>query len=167
MKILAGPFDFHELPKCIVKEKNIKKVTPGASKRQRRDVIKYMRRCIDYASGLYHVNVDKEAEHGFGELPEGTEFWHLSIKRHDKEPMNDWREMQAIKTAICGPKAEAVQLYPAEDRVVDTSNQYHLYVLVGARFPFGFQSGARTDKDHGGTKQRAGSGGKSADHWTP
>lgn len=163
---LPGPFEFVELPKVKRRERDIRKVTPGASKRQIRDVVKYMRRCTNYASGLYHVNVDKGAENGFGEMGD-IEFWHLSIKRHDKEPMNDWREMQRIKTAICGAEAEAVQLYPAESRVVDTANQYHLYVLIGAPFPFGFATGARTDKDHGGSKQRAGSGGTSADKWTP
>ena len=144
---------------------DIRACVPGASDRQVADVLAYNARCRQYVSGLYHVAVDTGTEHQFGELGE-VEFWHLSIKRHDRKPMNDWREMQRIKTEICGADAEAVQLYPAEERVVDTANQYHLYVLRGTRFPFGFPTGARTDNENGGSKQRPGSGGDSADHWT-
>lgn len=66
---------------------------------------------------------------------------HLSIKRNDREPIHDWRELQRIKTEIVGPEGEAVELYPAESRVVDTANQYHLWVFAEYRFPFGFDDG--------------------------
>jgi hypothetical protein len=34
-----------------------------------------------------------------------------------------------------------VELFPAESRLVDTANQYHLWVMADAeyRFPFGYQ----------------------------
>lgn len=66
---------------------------------------------------------------------------HLSIKRRDKEPIHDWRELQEIKNAIMGDNCEAVELYPAEARLVDSANQYHLFALrqSGLRFPFGYQ----------------------------
>lgn len=66
---------------------------------------------------------------------------HLSIKRLDREPIHDWRDMQRIKNELVGPECEAVELYPAESRLVDTSNQYHLFVFVLPRwrFPFGYQ----------------------------
>jgi hypothetical protein len=68
-------------------------------------------------------------------------FTHLSIKRRDREPIGDWRVMQEIKNAIVGPEREAAELYPAESRLVDTANQYHLWVLPeGDRFSFGFDS---------------------------
>jgi len=65
---------------------------------------------------------------------------HLSIKRIDRAPLHDWRELQQIKNELVGPEYEAVELYPAESRVVDTANQYHLWVIIkpGIRFPFGF-----------------------------
>lgn len=63
----------------------------------------------------------------------------LSIKRHDKEVINDWRIMQNIKNAIAGEEREGVELYPAESRLVDTSNQFHIFVLPkGQRFPVGY-----------------------------
>ena len=68
---------------------------------------------------------------------------HLSIKTHDKEPISDWRDMQTIKNELIGKEYEAVELYPAESRLVDTANQYHLWVMEkpldeGGYFPFGF-----------------------------
>lgn len=70
---------------------------------------------------------------------------HLSIKRIDRAPIHDWRDLQEIKNELVGEMNEAVELYPAEDRVVDTSNQYHLWVFVDPeiRFPFGWTSGMR------------------------
>lgn len=67
---------------------------------------------------------------------------HLSIKRLDKAPIKEWRDMQEIKNELVGPEWEAVELYPAESRLVDTANQYHLWVFIGEgqdfRWPFGF-----------------------------
>ena len=68
----------------------------------------------------------------------------LSIKRHDKEPIdeNHWRILQEIKNIIVGPKHEAAELYPAEQRLMDAANQYHLWVLAEPcekrSFPFGY-----------------------------
>ena len=64
---------------------------------------------------------------------------YLSIKRLDKKPINDWQLFQDIKNAICGKEAEAIQMYPAESRLVNTANQYHLFVFeTGYFIPFGF-----------------------------
>ena len=53
----------------------------------------------------------------------------LSIKRIDRQAHHDWRHFQKIKNEICGPNREAIEIYPAEKRLVDTSNQYYLWVL--------------------------------------
>lgn len=70
--------------------------------------------------------------------PFGRIVW-LSIKRTDRAAIHDWRDMQMIKNMIVGPEVEAVELYPAEDRLVDTSNQFHLWCFLdGYRLPFGY-----------------------------
>ena len=70
-------------------------------------------------------------------LPSGMT--HLSIKRHDRGAVIDWRHLQKIKDSCCGPEREACELYPAASRLVDTSNHRHLWVLpAGQRFPFGY-----------------------------
>lgn len=68
---------------------------------------------------------------------------HLSIKRLDKQPIHDWRELQEIKNQLVGPEHEGVELYPAESRLVDSANQFHIWVVKDKsyRFPFGFQGG--------------------------
>lgn len=88
----------------------------------------------------YQVDIDKQPKHGFT----GMEVWHLSIKRRDKRHIHDWRDLQEIKNLLCGPEAEAVELYPADSRLVDAANQYHLWVFMRdgdrnlPRFPVGF-----------------------------
>lgn len=71
---------------------------------------------------------------------------HLSIKRNDKQPVQDWRDKQAIKNEICGPEREAIEIFPAESRLVDEADQAHLWVFPeGDKLPLGFQ--ARMVKD--------------------
>jgi hypothetical protein len=65
---------------------------------------------------------------------------HLSIKTHDKQPRHDWRDLQRIKNEIVGPQYDAVEVYPDEAKLVDTANQYHLFVFGHLKLPFGFQS---------------------------
>jgi len=74
---------------------------------------------------------------------------HLSIKRIDKEPIHDWRELQEIKNLLVGPENEALELYPAESRRVDTANQYHLWVIKdpASRLPVGFNARLVLDAD--------------------
>jgi len=65
---------------------------------------------------------------------------HLSIKRRDKQVVRRWRDLQRIKNEIMGPEREAVELFPSERRLVDTANQYHLFVLPeGLAWPFGYR----------------------------
>jgi hypothetical protein len=67
----------------------------------------------------------------------------LSIKRNDKTPCRSWRDFQDIKNQLVGPENEAIEIFPAESRLIDTSNQYHLWAFSDPnyRLPFGFDSG--------------------------
>jgi len=63
----------------------------------------------------------------------------LSIVRRDRSACHDWRDLQRIKNELCGEEREAVELHPAESRLVDTNNQYHLFVLPeGVVVPLGY-----------------------------
>ena len=88
-----------------------------------------------FLNDTYQVNI-REAEVGEG----WPRMLHVSIKRRDKQPIHDWRDLQRIKNELIGEDYEAVELYPAERRLVDTSNQFHLWVLADRtmQFPFGF-----------------------------
>lgn len=86
--------------------------------------------------------------------PWGLITW-LSIKRRDKAPIHDWRDLQRIKNDLAGPEVEAVEIYPAESRLVDTANQYHLWCLPqGFQLPFGFRSRLVAEGKFQGSVQR-------------
>lgn len=92
-----------------------------------------------YMNDRYQVNVE------IVRMPFGAEsgdvLW-LSIKRRDRATVRDWRDLQRIKNMIVGEEHEGFEVYPAESRLVDTANQYHLWVFVDAtvRLPVGYQS---------------------------
>lgn len=54
---------------------------------------------------------------------------YLSIKRNDKDAIGKerFRDFQRIKNELVSEEAEGVEIYPAESRLVDASNQYHLW----------------------------------------
>lgn len=87
-----------------------------------------------YANSRYQVVV------AFERTPPGwPPLMHLSIKAHDKRCVHDWRDMQRIKNELAGTMAEGVELFPAENRLMDEANQFHIYCvhpLMGG-FPFG------------------------------
>ena len=84
-----------------------------------------------YINNKYQVNVYKNEKADFMVLQENLKgkMTYLSIKRLDKQSIHDWRELMDIKNELTSPEQEAVEIYPAEWRRVDTANQYHLFVF--------------------------------------
>jgi len=80
----------------------------------------------DYREDLLHVDV------------EGVTW--LSVRIDNGETyMRDWKDFQAIKNDLCSPTREAFELYPSEERLHDTDNIYHMWVLPeGQRNPVGW-----------------------------
>ena len=73
---------------------------------------------------------------------------HLSIRRLDRKPCRDWRDFQQIKNELCGEEREALELYPRESRLVDTANQFHLWVQKkGFVIPVGYNMGRHVTDD--------------------
>ena len=72
--------------------------------------------------------------------------------------VQDWRHFQQIKNELAGPEREAVELYPAESRKIDTSNKWHLWVLPeGDQVDFGWAQARRPlqgNPDVPGLRQR-------------
>ena len=59
----------------------------------------------------------------------------------DKTAIHDWRHFQEIKNELVSPDCEAIEIYPNEDRLVDTANQYHLFVFPkNYNLPFGWNT---------------------------
>lgn len=64
----------------------------------------------------------------------------ISLHRKDRKPLRDWRDMQRIKNDVMGDEIEAVELFPAESRLMDTANEYWLWCLPkGQQWPLGFK----------------------------
>lgn len=101
---------------------------------------------VIYKNDRYQVNVRELADN----------ITHLSIKRIDKKPIHDWRDLQEIKNQIMGPEFEAIELYPAESRRVDSANQYHLWAVRDPswRFPVGFSTRFVSEDSINGSVQR-------------
>ena len=74
----------------------------------------------------YHVFLDKYQPPPM----QHVKVWELSILRKDHGTVHDWRDLQAIKTALVGEEFEAIELYPAESRVIDVANEAHLFALM-------------------------------------
>lgn len=61
---------------------------------------------------------------------------HLNVRRRDGAIVRDWRHLQRIKNELLGAECEAIEIFPAESRLVDTSNKYHLWGLTDPTFRF-------------------------------
>jgi hypothetical protein len=109
-----------------------------------------------YVNSRYQVNVRDIVP----TTPSSPPLKHLSIKCiwNGKNPPGPerWRDFQRIKDELCGPEMEGVELYPARSRLVDTSNQFHIWVIMDPtwQWPFGFEGGFTSYDDPPGGKQQ-------------
>lgn len=85
-----------------------------------------------FVNSRYQVTVYEPEE-----IPGLGRIVHLCFKTNENDARHDWREMQRIKNELVGPEYEAVEIYPAESRVVDMANQFHLWVFLDSQIPFG------------------------------
>lgn len=127
----------------------------GMNKKQAKASLRQMDAAQVFLNSIYEVEV-RPFKSGHKNWPEMI--W-LSIKRRDKEVIHDWRDLQRIKNELVGKENEAIELYPAESRLVDTANQYHLWVLrdPNQKFPIGWNERLVQDTDDAakvGAKQR-------------
>jgi hypothetical protein len=110
-----------------------------------------------WENDLYLAQVRRKTGVGFFDRTEQNannfaasmgEIAHCSIKRIDGSIARDWRHFQQIKNDIFGNECEAFEMYPAESRLTDTANQYHLYVFTNGtvRLPVGFEGRAVSDE---------------------
>lgn len=73
-----------------------------------------------WANDVYEATVEHNLTTGWA---------YITLKRYDRHAVRDWRHLQSIKNEVVGPEREAFELFPAESRLMDTSNQYHLWVF--------------------------------------
>ena len=64
---------------------------------------------------------------------------HISFRKRDNSTLIPWHQKQRIKNHFAGEDREAIEIFPSEHRLMDTANQYHLWVLpAGQQIPFGW-----------------------------
>ncbi len=103
-----------------------------------------------FINSRYEVWVTEDIEY---EGVPGRMTW-LSIKRRDKLPIRSWRDLQRIKQELLGADVEGVEIFPCAQRLVDTSNQYHLWCLPrGMMFPFGYMERLVSEDESAGNRQ--------------
>ena len=149
--IKANTSNFNDIP---VKEriKLIQKQSESLGK-QNRLTWKQAKRTLEYIMrGDRYINDTYEVQHQTAK--QVTDVWeenfkgkidYLSIKRRDKKQCRNWSDFQEIKNLLCpdGDKRYAVEIYPPESRLVNTANQYHIWVLpLGFDIGFGFPTRA-------------------------
>ena len=118
--------NFTEWSELVIKRQNL---TPGyVGELQLREMHRVFFSGVLYINDIYavlHHDKNKEGE-------------RLSIWRLDGAPCNSWSDFQHIKNELISPEAEAIQVYPAESRLLDTDNVYHLFIV---REKLGFDFG--------------------------
>jgi hypothetical protein len=126
----------------------------GSTKKQADKIYREHRQQETWCNELYMVHIDRDREHGFGDLV-GT-MSEISVRRQDRGHIKDWRHMQEIKNQLVGEECEGCELYPAESRLRDSANQFWMYVFNDptVRFPFGMFGRMVADDDFKNTKQR-------------
>jgi len=63
---------------------------------------------------------------------------HIIIRRHDEKPVRSWYDLQRIKNELVGASRTAIEVFPAEEDLVDQAHLYHLWVLPeDFKIPFG------------------------------
>jgi hypothetical protein len=100
----------------------------------------YDAQCEYWRNDIYQVQTRR-----FHCAPFNADMVHINIRRIDGAAVFDWRHRQIIKNEIVGAECEAFELYPAESRLVDTANKYHIWAFVdpSIRLPVWIDNGSR------------------------
>lgn len=128
-----------DTPEAMARFEALAAKDPNRTAEDYREIYRTLMNDEWYANSRYQVAIRRQPNW----IAPGIGLVHLSVKTHDRSPIRDWRDMQRIKNELVGPECEGMELYPAESRVVDTANQYHLWVCDSPsfRWPVGWNEG--------------------------
>lgn len=82
-----------------------------------------------FTEGVYTDENEKYIIEKYKILNNHPFIYRLAIKRHDNTVFHSWSLFQNIKNQIIGEDYVAIELYPAQSKVTDTANIYHLWVF--------------------------------------
>lgn len=104
--------------------------------------------CQFWTNDMYQVNVQKGSNKHYWfhfDADNINQYVYLSIKRRDKEAAFDLEHFQEIKDVLVGKNFMGIELYPNQKRVLDTANQYHMFVFPENFFPVQFTEDLRSE----------------------
>lgn len=93
------------------------------------------------ASVFHDLNVERCTKRKCDMIFENSRYIVLVLKPYDdvvwlsfrgqnnRADERDWRDYQRIKNELCGADCEGIEIFPQESRLVDTANQFHLWVF--------------------------------------
>lgn len=115
----------------------------------------------DWENDLYYGSLRRYSEGApFGPLLPGGRgiggpYAIIGITAKNESALHDWRDFQRIKNDLVGEEWEAVELYPAESRLVDPSNRFYLWCFPpGVLSALGFPTRIVKPPLEGGAPQR-------------
>lgn len=77
-------------------------------------------------------------------VPGWPQIVHVSFRTTDRDALVPYDTYVRIKNEIIDPMSEAIEIFPAESRLVDTANQFHFWAFQpGAPYPVGLNPVAR------------------------
>ena len=88
----------------------------------------------EFTNDIYDVSVTRMRCPADGLFPRDP-MVRIGVGRCDGGSVVDWRDLQCIKNDVAGPEWEAIELYPAESRLIDPSNYRILWAFQ--RIPLG------------------------------
>ena len=102
------------------------------SQAEKEEFLRVMERMVIYTNSRYMVTVVRTPKKGYVEI-------YLAIKDKWRSARHDWRDFQRIKNELLGPEQEMIEIYPAESRLHDSANQFHLWGVEGKGMGMGFE----------------------------
>ena len=111
----------------------------GCTRQEAKQAYNSIQNAKVYQSDHYIVHVEKK----------DLGWIHLSIRNADGSSRHDWRDFQEIKNTLVGRENEGIELYPAESRMLDECNQFHLWVREDPedKVPVGRDLGRRVSNE--------------------
>ncbi|TCX51947.1 MULTISPECIES: hypothetical protein [unclassified Dehalobacter] len=84
-----------------------------------------------WREGYKYAVMSRKIKTAWGEIE------HVCIRNADNTDI-PWAEKQRIKNELFGKEVLAIEVFPAESRLIDQAGMYHLWVFPeGAELPFG------------------------------
>jgi len=135
--------EIHKLGKVMARKTGIMGRIKYTMKKAKSEYYDRIKTEIYYANDKYQAIMTEQE----------NAIW-LSIKNHDRTTDIPWQHKQWIKNDLCGEEAEGVELFPAQSRMWNTANQYHLFVMKDKeRIPVGFDFGGPAELKESGENE--------------